>query len=134
MSAYVAALVGDHRRRRPCRVLLLYEPSVPRRHRYVTVIISGDSGGLLYMVPHRSAEALSRFFAAQGHRWCIGVKVVAADGLKAYKATVDAHLGHATHMLDRFHVIGWLLRVWSRCVATTPNAPGSTDCSRRTPA
>lgn len=29
------------------------------------------------------------------------------DGSKAYRAAIDAHLGHATHFLDRFHVIGW---------------------------
>ena len=102
-----AALVGAHRRRKPTRVLLVDETSMRRRHRYVTVIVSGDTGELLAMVPHRSAEALSRFFAAQGHRWCAGVKVVVTDGSKAYKAAVDAHLGHATHVLDRFHVIGW---------------------------
>ena len=102
-----AALVGAHRRRRPCRVLLVDETSMRRRHRYVTVIVSGDSGELLAMVPHRSAEALSRFFAAQGHRWCAGVKVVVTDGSKAYRAAVDRHLGHATHVLDRFGVIGW---------------------------
>ena len=102
-----AALVGEHRRRRRCRVLLVDETSMRRRHRYVTVIVSGDTGELLAMVPHRSAEALSRFFAAQGHRWCAGVKVVVTDGSKAYKAAVDRHLGHATHVLDRFHVIGW---------------------------
>ena len=102
-----AALVGDHRRRRPCRVLLVDETSMRRRHRYVTVIVNGEGGELLAMVPHRSAEALSRFFAAQGHRWCAGVKVVVTDGSKAYRAAVDAHLGHATHVLDRFGVIGW---------------------------
>ena len=95
-----AALVGEHRRRRRCRVLLVDETSMRRRHRYVTVIVSGDTGELLAMVPHRSAEALSRFFAAQGHRWCAGVKVVVTDGSKAYKAAVDRHLGHATHVLD----------------------------------
>ena len=58
--------------------------------------------------PHRSTEALSRFFAAQGHRWCAGVKVVVTDGSKAYKAVVDRHLGHATHVLDRFGVSGWI--------------------------
>ena len=102
-----AALVGDHRRRRPCRVLLVDETSMRRRHRYVTVIVSGDTGELLAMLPHRSAEALNSFFAAQGHRWCAGVKVVVTDGSVAYKAAVDRHLGHATHVLDRFHVIGW---------------------------
>ena len=46
-----AALVGAHRRRRPCRVLLVDETSMRRRHRYVTVIVSGDTGELLAMVP-----------------------------------------------------------------------------------
>ena len=43
----------------------------------------------------------------QGHRWCKGVKVVVSDGSKAYKSAIDAHLGHARHVLDRFHVIRW---------------------------
>ena len=43
----------------------------------------------------------------QGHRWCKGVKVVVSDGSKAYKTAIDAHLGHARHVLDRFHVIRW---------------------------
>ncbi len=43
----------------------------------------------------------------QGHRWCKGVKVVLSDGSRAYKAAIDAHLGHARHVLDRFHVIRW---------------------------
>ena len=73
-----------------------------RRHRYVTVIVNGEGGETPPV-----AEALSRFFAAQGHRWCAGVKVVVTDGSVAYKAAVDRHLGHATHVLDRFHVIGW---------------------------
>ena len=102
-----AALVGAHRRRRPPRVLLVDETSMRRRHRYVTVIVNGDTGDLLDMVPHRSAEALSRFFASQGQKWCRSVKVVVTDGSVAYKAAVDRHMGHATHVLDRFHVIGW---------------------------
>ena len=102
-----AAQVGAHRRRKPARVLLVDETSMRRRHRYVTVIVNGDSGELLDMVPHRSTEALSRFFAAQGRRWCAGVRVVVTDGSKAYKTAIDRLLGHATHVLDRFHVIGW---------------------------
>ena len=102
-----AARVGDRRRRKPCRVLLVDETSMRRRHRYVTVIVNGDDGELLDMVPHRSAEALSGFFARQGRRWCAGVKVVVTDGSKAYRTAVDRHLGHAAHVLDRFHVIGW---------------------------
>ena len=32
-----------------------------RRHRYVTVIVNGDTGEHLDMIEHRSAEALSSF-------------------------------------------------------------------------
>ena len=124
-----AALVGDHRRRRRCRVLLVDETSMRRRHRYVTVIVNGEGGELLAMVPHRSAEALSRFFAAQGHRWCAGVKVVVTDGSKAYRAAVDRHLGHATHVLDRFGVIGWFAAGLTRCAATCSAA--NPQASRR---
>ena len=74
-----------------------------KRHRYVTVI-NGDTPA---MVEHRSSAALSAFLMQQGHRWCNGVKVVVSDGSKAYKAAIGAHLGHARHVLDRFHVIRW---------------------------
>ena len=58
----------------------------------------------LAMVQHRSSAALSA--DATGPRWCKGVKVVVSDGSKAYKSAID-DLGHARHVLDRFHVIRW---------------------------
>lgn len=104
--AYVG-LVADRRRRRRCRVLLVDETSIRKRHRYVTVLVNGDTGEVLAMVPHRSEAALSGFLAAQGHRWCRGVKVVVSDGSTAYAAAIAKRLGHARHVLDRFHVIRW---------------------------
>ena len=102
-----AGLVGEHRRRQRCRVLLVDETSIRKRHRYVTVIVNGDTGEVLAMVPHRDTQALSGFLAAQGPRWCKAVKVVVSDGSKAYKAAIEMRLGHARHVLDRFHVIRW---------------------------
>lgn len=102
-----AALVAAYRRSRRCRVLLVDETSMRRRHRYVTVLQNGETGELLAMAAHRNEAALSGFFAAQGHRWCTGVKVVVTDGSKSYKAAVGRHLPHATHVLDRFHVCRW---------------------------
>ncbi|MDE0497606.1 MAG: ISL3 family transposase [Acidimicrobiaceae bacterium] len=83
------------------------ETSIRKRRRYVTVLVNGDTGEVLAMVPHRSEAALSGFLAAQGYRWCRGVKVVVSDGSAAYKAAIDQRLGHARHVLDRFHVIRW---------------------------
>ena len=57
-------------------------------------------------IEHRSSAALSVFLMSQPHRWRRGVKVV-TDGSRAYKASVDACLPHARHMLDRFGVIRW---------------------------
>ena len=102
-----AAVVAERRRSERCRVLLVDETSIRRRHRYVTVIVNADTGRTLAMVPHRSSAALSAFLAQQGHKWCKGVKVVVTDGSRAYRAAIDARLGHARHVLDRFHVIRW---------------------------
>ena len=102
-----SALVAEHRRSQRCRVLLVDETSMRKRHRYVTVIQNGDTGQILAMVEHRNAAALSGFLIEQGPRWCRGVKVVVSDGSKSYKAAIDQHLGHARHVLDRFHVIRW---------------------------
>jgi transposase len=102
-----SALVAEHRRSQRCRVLLVDETSMRKRHRYVTVIQNGDTGQILAMVPHRNAAALCGFFIEQGPRWCRGVKVVVSDGSKSYKAAINAHLGHTRHVLDRFHVVGW---------------------------
>ncbi len=102
-----AHVVAERRRGERCRVLLVDETSIRRRRRYVTVIVNADTGKTLAMVPHRSSAALSAFLAQQGHRWCKQVKVVVTDGSRAYRAAVDARLGHTRHVLDRFHVIRW---------------------------
>lgn len=102
-----AERVGQRRRESRCRVLLVDETSLRRRHRYVTVLCNGETGEVLGMVRHRDAAALSGFFAERGHRWCRQVKVVVSDGSESYKAAIERHVGHATHVLDRFHVARW---------------------------
>lgn len=99
--------VAADRRRRRCRVLLIDETSLRRGHRYVTVVINGDTGETLGIVRYRNADALSTWLLAQGHRWLKGVKVVVSDGSKSYRNAIRTHLGHATHILDRFHVARW---------------------------
>ena len=78
-----------------------------RRHRYVTVIVNGDTGRTLAMVAHRGAAALSGFLVAQRRSWCEGVRVVVSDGSRSYRSAIDTHLGHARRALDRFHAIRW---------------------------
>ena len=61
-----SGLVAEHRRSRRCRVLLVDETSMRKRHRYVTVIVNADTGRTLAMVEHRSSAALSAFLMSQG--------------------------------------------------------------------
>ena len=61
-----AGLIGDRRRSQRCRVLLVDETSMRRRHRYVTVIVNGEGGQVLDMLPGRSEASLSRFFRRPG--------------------------------------------------------------------
>ena len=127
-----AGLVADRRRRRRCRVLLVDETSIRKRHRCVTVIVNGDTGEVLAMVPHRDAQALSGFLAAQGPRWCKAVKVVVSDGSKAYKAAIEVS-GSATPAMC------WTgtgssdgsRRGSPRCAATCSAAPRA-QCPRST--
>ena len=76
-----AARVAQRRRARPCRVLLVDETSIRRRHRYVTVVACGDSGKVLAMIPGRTKGSLARFFRDQGPQWCRQVEIVVSDGI-----------------------------------------------------
>ncbi|MCQ3814603.1 MAG: transposase [Acidimicrobiia bacterium] len=78
-----------------------------KRHRYVTVIVNGDTGHTLAMVEHRSSAGLTGFLMSQPHSWRRSVKVVVSDGSNAYKASIQTCLPQARHVLDRFHIIRW---------------------------
>ena len=48
-----SARIREHRRRKPCRILLIDETSLRRRHRYVTVVQNAETGEVLGVVKHR---------------------------------------------------------------------------------
>ena len=102
-----SARVAKRRRIRPCRVLLVDETSIRRRHRYVTVVACGDTKQVLAMIPGRTKGSLARFFREQGPRWCRGVEIVVSDGSRSYQAAISQYLPDARHVLDRFHVVRW---------------------------
>jgi transposase len=67
------------------------------------------------VVKHRDFRAPSGFLASQGRRWCCKVKVVVTDGSQSYRAAIERHLGHATLVVDHFHVVRWFAQGSSRC-------------------
>lgn len=52
-----SGLVEVRRRHRRCRVLLIDETSIRKRHRYMTVVVNGETGEILTMFPERSKAA-----------------------------------------------------------------------------
>ena len=102
-----SARVAERRRARLCRVLLVDETSIRRRHRYVTVVACGDTGEVLAMIPGRTKGSLTRFFRDQGPDWCRQVEIVVSDGSRSYQAAIAQYLPDARHVLDRFHVARW---------------------------
>ena len=91
-------LVQTRRRAQRCRLLLIDETSIRKRHRYVTVVVNGDSGEILAMFPERSKADLSRFFVEQGPRWCQNVRTVVTDGSRSYRAAIARYLPHTRHV------------------------------------
>ncbi len=114
--------VARNRRQQHCGLLLVDETSIQRRHRYVTVLVNGDTGEVLAMVPHRNKAALTGFFAEQGHRWCRGVHTVVSDSSIAYTQAIREHIGHARHVLDRL-----------RCHQMVPKRPSYGQTRHSTP-
>ncbi|WP_419552650.1 transposase [Candidatus Poriferisodalis sp.] len=110
MAAYVG-LVAQHRRHRRCRVLLVDETSIRERHRYVTVLVNGDTGEVARhgAPPQRSSSEV--------HSRCPGAQMVpgregrGVRGVQGMQGSLDEQLGHARHVLDRFHVIRWFAAV-----------------------
>ena len=97
----------ERRRARPCRVLLVDETWIRRRHRYLTVVACGDSGQVLAMIPGRTKGSLNRFFRDQRAWWCRKVEIVVSEGSCSYQAANAHYLPDARHVLDRFHVVRW---------------------------
>ena len=87
VKAWSAAL-AEHRRSRRCRVLLVDEPRCANG-------TARDRSSTATARPWRWSSTATRLRChvsdATSHRWCKGVKVVADD--------IDAHLGHARHVL-----------------------------------
>ena len=97
-----------------------------RRTYYVTVSTVTRDVGHGPAPVRGGAEQVLRFV------WCAGVKVVVTDGSKAYRAAVDRHLGHATHVVDRFHVIGWFAAGLTAVRRDVQRRPDRLDDARRT--
>ncbi len=76
-----------------------------RHTRFVSGLVDITSGQLLDLVEDRTARVIADWLAARPPRWLRRVGVVALDPYRGYANAMFAHLGHATIVVDHFHVI-----------------------------
>jgi transposase len=80
-------------------------------HRHTTFatgivdLTSGRPARLLDVVENRTADAYGSWLAARPPEWRQQVRLAALDPFRGYLNALRAHLPHATHVLDAFHVV-----------------------------
>jgi len=78
-----------------------------RGHRYLTLVyqIDADCRRLLYVAKDRTEESLRGFFSTISENAKQSLKFVCTDMWRQYLTVVAEEVGHAVHVLDRFHVM-----------------------------
>jgi transposase len=76
-------------------------------HRYLTLVYQIEDGlkRLLYVAQDRTEESLGGFFTLLGEEAKESIRFVCSDMWQAYLNVIAAQVGHAIHVLDRFHIM-----------------------------
>ena len=62
--------------------MLVDEKAVRRGHNYVTIVLNGDTGELLYMAEGKKREVLGRFFEQLSPEQKGRIEAVGIDGIE----------------------------------------------------
>lgn len=86
------------------------EVCIEKGHKYLTVVYQIDNGlrRLLWVGRERTEETLNAFFDMLGKARSLKVEFVASDMWKPYLNVIRQRIGHALHVLDRFHIVAKL--------------------------
>lgn len=87
------------------RILLVDEKSVRRHHGYVTLVMNGENGELLYLAEGKKKESLQGFFDKLSPAQKASIRAVAMDRAGAYLEVVKEQLPDADIVFDKFHLI-----------------------------
>jgi transposase len=87
------------------KYLLVDEKSVRRGHNYVTLVMNGENGELLYMAEGKKKKSLKGFFDLLNKGQKATVKAVAMDRAGSYYQVVREELPKADIVFDKFHLI-----------------------------
>lgn len=87
------------------RVLLIDEKAVRSHHHYVTLVMNGETGELLYMAEGKKKESLEKFFQQLTAEQKASIQAVGIDRAGAYYTVVRDYLPKAAIVYDKFHLI-----------------------------
>lgn len=87
------------------RVLLIDEKAVRSHHGYVTLVMNGLTGELLYLAEGKKKESLQGFFDQLNPRQKASIEAVGMDRAGAYYEVVKKQIPQADIVFDKFHLI-----------------------------
>jgi transposase len=86
-------------------VILIDEKSIGKRHKYITVVLNGETGELLHCEEGKKKESLTKFFESLSEPQKQGVKVACIDRAGAYLASLQESLPDTEIAFDKFHLV-----------------------------
>jgi len=87
------------------KYLLVDEKAVRRGHNYVTLVMNGENGELLYMAEGKKKQSLKGFFDLLNKGQKATVKAVAMDRAGSYYQVVRKEIPKADIVFDKFHLV-----------------------------
>lgn len=86
-------------------VLLIDEKAVRKGHGYVTLVMNGETGELLYMAEGKKKDSLQGFFDLLDEGQRESIEAVGIDRAGSYQACVEENLPEAEIVFDKFHLV-----------------------------
>jgi transposase len=83
------------------------ETSYKKGHKYMTVIVNHDTGGLIWAKAGYGKAVLEEFFQNLTEEQREGIEQVSADGAGWIAETVEKWCKNAQRCIDPFHVVQW---------------------------
>jgi len=87
------------------RILLIDEKAIRKHHGYVTLVMNGENGELLYMAEGKKKKSLQGFFDKLTQEQKASIVAVGMDRAGAYLEVVKEQLPEADVVFDKFHLI-----------------------------
>ena len=83
------------------------ETSYKKGHKYMTVIVDHNTGGLIWAKKGYGKEVLTEFFKELTYEQRAKIKYVTADGARWIADCIRDFCPNAERCVDPFHVVGW---------------------------